>query len=215
MLTVKDPSPTVPKQKQCMEYILRSVLEGPNTKDKSNFQRLNLLVHGSGGCGKSVVARATAHMLRQSGRGVVLSAPTGVAAFNINGTTLHSSLLLPVVNDSYGKACDVPLPRGEQLAAWQSFWRHVDVLVIDEMSFVASWILERMDAHLRLARNIPLIPFGGLHVIFMGDLYQLPPPGGCGHFMTCSSLYRDFSMRFLLQYKTYMPIDCCTWVSTT
>ena len=133
-------------------------------------------------------------MLRQSGRGVVLSAPTGVAAFNINGTTLHSSLLLPVVNQSYGKACDVPLPRGEQLAPLQSFWRHVDVLVIDEMSFVASWILERMDSHLRLARNIPLIPFGGLHVIFMGDLYQLPPPGGCDHVTTCSSLYRDFNV---------------------
>lgn len=185
MLNIKDPSPTVLKQKNTMEYILRSVLEGPNTKDKSNSQRLNLLVHGSGGCGKSVVARATAHMLRQSGKGVVLSAPTGVAAFNINGTTLHSSLLLPVVNQSYGKACDVPLPRGEQLAALQSFWKHVDVLVVDEMGFVSTLTLERMDAHLRLARDMPYISFGGLHVIFMGDLYQLPPPGGGKTFVAC------------------------------
>ena len=185
MLNIKDPSPTVLKQKQCMEYILRSVLDGPNTKDKNNFQRLKLLVHGNGGCGKSVVARAAAHMLRQSGRGVVLSAPTGVAAFNINGATLHSSLLLPVVNQSYGKTCDVPLPRGEQLAALQSFWRHVDVLVVDEMGFVSKETLERMDSHLRLARDMSYICFGGLHVIFMGDLYQLPPPGGGNAFMTC------------------------------
>ena len=120
MLNVKDPSPTVLKQKQCMEYILRSVLEGTSTKDN-------------------------------------------------------------------GKACDVPLPRGEQLAALQSFWRHVDVLVVDEVSFVAAWMLERMDAHLRLARNMPLIPFGGVLMIFMGDLHQLPPPSGWGPFTTCMS----------------------------
>ena len=103
MLTIDNPSLEVLKQRRCMEYILRSVLEGPTSKDRSNMERLNLLVHGPGGCGKSVVTRAAAHMLRQSERGVVLAAPTGVAAFNVNGTTLHSSLLLPVQNQSYGK----------------------------------------------------------------------------------------------------------------
>ena len=178
MLTIKDPSPAVLKQRRCMEYILRSVLDGPSSKDKGKMQRLNFIVHGPGGCGKSVVARATAHMLKQAGRGVVLAAPTGVAAFNINGITLHSSLLLPVINKSYGKACDVPLPRGEQLAALQSFWKHVDVLMIDELSFMSSFMLDRIDKHLRLARDMPLIPFGGLHMVLIGDLYQLPPPGG-------------------------------------
>ena len=178
MLTIEDPSPEVLKQKRCMEYILRSVLEGAKPMDKGNLQRLRLLVHGPGGCGKSVVTRAAAHMLRQSGQGVVLAAPTGIAAFNINGTTLHSSLLLPVQNQSYGKVCDVPLPRGEQLAALQCFWKHVDVLMVDEMSFVSSALLDRMDQHLRLARDMPHHPFGGLHVVFIGDLYQLPPPGG-------------------------------------
>ena len=112
MLTVENPSPEVLKQRHCMEYIWRSVLEGPGPKDKSNLQRLRLLVHGPGGCGKSVVTRAAAHMLRQIERGVVLAAPTGVAA----------------QNQSYGKVCDLPLPRGEQLACkasgntWTSSW---------------------------------------------------------------------------------------------
>ena len=44
MLTIEDPSPDVLKQKHCMEYILRSVLEGHSAKDKRNMQRLNLLV---------------------------------------------------------------------------------------------------------------------------------------------------------------------------
>ena len=178
MLNVKDPSPEVQKQKRTMQYILRSVLEGPASKDKNSMERLRLLVHGPGGCGKSVVTRAVAHMLRQGGKGTVLAAPTGVAAFNINGMTLHSSLLLPVKNKSYGKMCDVPLPRGEQLAWLQGFWKHVDVLMVDELSFISSEMLERMDQHLRLARDMPHLPFGGVHIIFIGDLYQLPPPGG-------------------------------------
>lgn len=178
MLTAKDPSPEVLRQKHCMEYIVRFVLEGPASKDKNKMQRLRLLLHGEGGCGKSVIARAAAHMLRQAGKGTVLAGPTGVAATNVNGSTLHSILLLPVVNQSYGRACDVPLPRGEQLAALQSFWKHVEVLVVDEMSFVSSAMLERMDQHWRLARDMPHVPFGGLHLIFAGDLYQLPPAGG-------------------------------------
>ena len=181
MLNIKDPPPEVLKQKRCVQYILGNVLDGPNSKDKNSLERLRLLVHGPGGCGKSVVTRAAAHMLRQAGKGTVLAAPTGVAAFNINGITLHSSLLLPVVNQSYGKTCDVPLPRGEQLAALQSFWRHVDVLMVDELSFISSAMMERMDQHLRLARDMPHVPFGGVHIVLIGDLYQLPPPGGGNH----------------------------------
>ena len=56
--------------------------------------------------------------------------------------------------------------------------KHVDVLMVDELSFVSSDMLDRIDQHLRLARDMPYIPFGGLHVVFIGDLYQLPPPGG-------------------------------------
>lgn len=178
MLTVEDPSPEVLKQKRCMQYILESVIHGPQSKDRRQEHRLRFLVHGPGGCGKSVVVRAAAHMLRQAKIGVVLSGPTGVAACNVNGVTLHSSLLLPVVNNSYGKACDVPLPRGEQLAALQAFWKHVDVLMVDEMSFVAESMLDRMDQHLRLARDLPHVPFGGVNLILFGDLYQLPPPKG-------------------------------------
>ena len=109
MLNVENPSPEVLKQKCCVQYILSCVLDGPGSKDKASMERLRLLIHGPGGCGKSVVNKAAAHMLRQGGKGTVLAAPTGVAAFNVNGITLHSSLLLPVENRSYCKVCDVPL----------------------------------------------------------------------------------------------------------
>eukprot|EP00913_Durusdinium_trenchii_P021087 g19816.t1 len=120
MLTIENPSPDVLKQKRCMEYVLRSVLEGPSTKDKGNMQRLNLLVHGPGGCGKSVVTRAAAHMLRQGGKGVVLAAPTGVAAFNINGVTLHSSL--PIFASKLWPLFELCELDGNQRAARDPAW---------------------------------------------------------------------------------------------
>ena len=66
----------------------------PQLKGQGLNGKIAAAGHGPGGCGKSVVTRATAHMHRQAGKGTVLAAPTGVAAFNINGITLHSSLLL-------------------------------------------------------------------------------------------------------------------------
>ena len=160
-----------------MEYIIHSTLK-PRSKDATDPERLHMLLHGPGGCGKSVVVRASAHMLRQSGIGVIIAAPTGVAAWNINGVTLHSCCLLPVVNKSYGRAGDLPLPCGPQLAALQNIWNLVSVLFVDEMSFVSSFMLERLDQHLRLAKNVANMPFGGVHLVLSGDLFQLPPPGG-------------------------------------
>ena len=208
MLNVENPSPEVLKQKRCVQYILSSVLDGPGSKNKASMERLRLLIHGPGGCGKSVVTKAAAHMLRQGGKGIVLAAPTGVAAFNVNGITLHSSLLLPVENQSYGKVCDVPLPRGEHLALLQSFWKHVDVLMVDELSFVSSGLLDRIDQHLCLARDMPYLPFGGLHIIFIGDLYQLPPPGG-GRW---EPPLQDLSPRVCTESKTVFEGLCYIYI---
>ncbi|CAK9074946.1 unnamed protein product [Durusdinium trenchii] len=179
MLTVENPSEDVLKQRHAMECIIQAVLAAPTAKNMASpGQQLKMLLHGPGGCGKSVVARATAHMLRQAGKGVIIAAYTGAAAWNINGVTLHSCCFLPVINESYGKGCDVPLPQGPQLAALQAIWANVTVLIVDEISFVSSFMLERLDQHLRIATGSQQMPFGGVHVVFAGDLYQLPPPKG-------------------------------------
>eukprot|EP00971_Amphidinium_carterae_P263715 5231918-Amphidinium_carterae.1 len=88
-----------------MEYIIRRVIDGLAPK-APELERLRLIMHGAGGCGKSFVLRAAAHKLRESGHGVVLAAFTGAAAFNINGVTLHQCCALPVLNNSYGFATD-------------------------------------------------------------------------------------------------------------
>ncbi|CAJ1362360.1 unnamed protein product, partial [Effrenium voratum] len=178
MLTAKNPSPDVRRQLQAMNYVVYSVMHGEKTFDSTSSHRLRLIIHGAGGCGKSVVLRASAHKLRESGRGVVIAAPTGVAAFNINGVTLHTCCSLPVRNNSYGRAVDAPPPRGAQLANLKTVWSKAHALFIDELSFMSEDMTQRIDANLRLAREMPHIPFGGIHVVLFGDLYQLPPPGG-------------------------------------
>ena len=192
LLNDPNPTPHTKQQRLAMEYIVRTVTDNPNTKSGPSSKRLRLLLHGPGGCGKSVVVRAAAHMLRQSGKGVAIAAPTGVAACNINGLTLHQCLFLPVVNRSHGRACDAPLPRGPHLASMQEFWAHISVLMVDEISFISRFMLDRIDQHLRMARNVPDIPFGGIHIVFAGDLYQLPPPGGDPCF--CSSLWTSLEL---------------------
>ena len=137
-----------------------------------------MLLHGPGGCGKSVVIRALATMLRRDGHGVALAAPTGCAAFLINGCTLHSCLHLPVENNSYGCASDAPLPSGPMLEHLISFWKPVRVLIIDEISMVSSTMAARIDERLQLYKRKKGVPFGGLHLLCCGDMYQLPPPRG-------------------------------------
>ena len=68
----------------------------------------------------------------------------------------------------------------------------MSVLFVDEISFISSFMLDRLDQHLRLARDMPRVPFGGVHVIFSGDLYQLPPPGGLPIF--ASALWLMFQL---------------------
>jgi hypothetical protein len=82
------------KQQDIVYWFLEQVRQG-------NRAPARVLLHGPGGCGKSVVVRAVARLLRTEGHGVALAAPTGCAAFLINGCTLHSCFHLPVENKSF------------------------------------------------------------------------------------------------------------------
>lgn len=77
------------KQQSLVYWLVEQVRKG-------GLAPARVLLHGPGGCGKSSVIRAVATLLRQEGHGVAIAAPTGCAAFLINGNTLHSCLHLPV-----------------------------------------------------------------------------------------------------------------------
>ena len=155
--------------------------------------RPRIFIHGPGGCGKSHWVRAAVQALRDGEIAVAIGAPTGCAAFLINGATLHSLLALPVTNDSYGRACDAPPPTGALLQNLQDFWRPVRVLVIDEIGMISEQMFRQMDARLQLFCRRAGTPFGGLAVVMLGDLYQLPPPGG-EPLYEAEMLWRHFSL---------------------
>lgn len=125
----------------------------------------NVFLSGQAGTGKSLVLR---EFVEQTAKNVVVCAPTGLAAANVDGVTIHSLFHLPVVDHFIGYS-PMPHPETDKVLA------KVDAIVVDEASMVRSDMLDAMDMRLRLAREEPSRPFGDTQLIMIGDLLQLPP----------------------------------------
>jgi len=122
----------------------------------------NLFITGRAGTGKSTLLQLFRNTTRKK---MVVLAPTGIAALNVRGQTIHSFFGFP----------PRPLAREEiKKRRNRRLYRNLDILVIDEISMVRADMLDNIDYFLRLNRENPL-PFGGVQVIFFGDLFQLPP----------------------------------------
>lgn len=133
------------------------VLTAVNTTDASLF------ITGKAGTGKSTLLR---YLTQHTRKKYAVLAPTGVAALNVQGQTIHSFFRLPA-----------RLLQREEMkynARLEKLMRALDILIIDEVSMVRVDVIDAIDASLRLYRN-PRKPFGGVQMIFIGDLYQLPP----------------------------------------
>jgi hypothetical protein len=122
-----------------------------------------VMVLGGAGTGKTVFLH---ELRRRGGMRQIFLAPTGVAALQLGGQTIHSFFGIPprILNPDEIK----PRSRARKLL------RKIDRLVIDEVSMVRCDLLDVMDRSLRLARERPE-PFGGAQVILVGDFLQLPP----------------------------------------
>lgn len=124
----------------------------------------NLFLTGKAGTGKSTLLH---YFKTKTKKNIVVLAPTGVAAINVGGSTIHSFFQLPprVVTNR-----DV-----KKLATKQDVFASLHTMVIDEVSMVRADVMEAIDHSLRLNRNRPNEAFGGVQMILIGDLYQLPP----------------------------------------
>ena len=132
-----------------------------------NSSQENLFITGKAGTGKSVLLQ---YFVNNTSKQVAVVAPTGVAALNIGGQTIHSFFQL---------STDVQDTRNEQLVkdigfSKRAVIKNLDVLVIDEISMVSSDIMDMIDARMKYSRESDL-PFGGCQIIVFGDLFQLPP----------------------------------------
>lgn len=146
--------------------------EGLDIELNEGFQRAlsaieagkNVFVTGRAGTGKSTLLR---YLPATSQRRMAVVAPTGVAAVNAGGQTIHSfSGWRPGITPSAVRRL------GERRAR---LYRSLEALVIDEASMVRADLLDCMGRFLRLNGPRPDRPFGGLQVVLFGDLYQLPP----------------------------------------
>lgn len=128
----------------------------------------NVFLSGKAGTGKTTFLK----QLKQAApKRMVVAAPTGVAAINAGGVTLHSLFQLPFAPFVYGsKMKDGVEIRREKLR----LIRTLDLLVIDEISMVRADLLDAIDAVLRATRRSQK-PFGGVQLLLIGDLQQLPP----------------------------------------
>lgn len=124
----------------------------------------NLFITGKAGTGKSTLLQ----YFRKNAPGkIVVLAPTGVAALNVQGETIHSF---------FGFKPDITADKIKKKKGKKGLlYREVDRIVIDEISMVRADLLDHVDRFLRLnGRHIDL-PFGGVQMVLIGDLYQLPP----------------------------------------
>lgn len=156
--------------------------------DSSNIEQATLLdllentdqsifLTGKAGTGKSTLLR---YIKKHTAKKYVALASTGIAALNIGGQTIHSFFKLPFR----------PLPWCDELflgqranlyatfaysKAHRTLLREIDLIIIDEVSMVRADVIDAIDRILRIYRNREHLPFGGVQMLFVGDLYQLEP----------------------------------------
>jgi GTPase SAR1 family protein len=142
----------------------------------------NIFLTGKAGTGKTTFLK---YLRQNSIKKTVVAAPTGVAAINANGVTLHSLFQLPFgvilpdtnfLHSPESSFINHPLISKIHFSSEKlNLLRNIELLIIDEASMLASYILDAIDAILRYVRRNPESPFGGVQLLLIGDLHQLPP----------------------------------------
>jgi len=185
-----------------------------------NQTNKSLFLTGKAGTGKTTLLKeiiATTH------KNTVVVAPTGIAALNANGVTIHSLFQLPfaafIPNDQplVHFSNFVKFENRDSLARHfkmnatkRSVLQNMELLIIDEVSMLRADILDAMDFMLRKVRRNEK-PFGGVQVLFIGDLLQLPPVVKNEEWELLKQYYRGmffFHSHILQQYPPlYIELD--------
>ena len=153
-------------QKRVVDNVLQTILAN---------ETVRLIVSGQGGTGKSrvieVISRLVCESLKHVDLPCVVAAPTGLSAFNVNDTTIHRALCLPV---EHGKPANYCRLNEEQLSVLRRTLRGLKLLIVDEVSMISSITLLYI-LHLRLVEIMANNDyFGGVSIVFFADFLQLP-----------------------------------------
>ena len=148
---------------------IRLSIEQQNLFDYIEQSENNIFVTGRAGTGKSTLL---SYLVENTQKNVAVCAPTGVAALNVGGVTIHSLFGFPFgILGEQDIARHLNRRTREVLAA-------LDVLVIDEVSMVNADLMDAISKSMGIARGRRKIPFGGAQLVMFGDPYQLSPVPG-------------------------------------
>lgn len=158
----------------------------------------NLFLTGKAGTGKTTFLTTIRH---QTYKNVVVAAPTGIAAINAGGVTLHSLFHLPFgafipqnapINEGFMQV-NTPqsvLANLKMNSTKRKLLRELELLIIDEVSMLRADLLDCIDLILKHVRKRKSDPFGGVQLLLIGDLHQLPPVVKNYEWQVLSSYYQ-------------------------
>jgi len=153
------------------------------TAEYINTTDRHIFLTGKAGTGKTTFLK---YMVAHTHKKVVVAAPTGIAAINAEGVTLHSLLQLPfgafipervhppVIQERVTTLFNL-FSNVRFNASKRNLIQEIELLIIDEVSMLRADLLDCIDHMLRFLRRKRDVPFGGLQILFIGDLLQLPP----------------------------------------
>ncbi len=157
-------------------------------KEFATHTNRSLFITGKAGTGKTTFLR---QFRAETTKQLAVVAPTGVAAVNAGGTTIHSFFQLPFTPFTPTPAGrEALIARMKMSSARRTVIRELEVLVIDEISMVRADVLDAIDTVLRHVRHRRADPFGGVQMIFIGDLYQLSPVAKTDEWQILSAYYQ-------------------------
>ena len=191
------------EQIQFFYHVLHSV--------KTSNEPLRIFLSGGAGVGKSWVLNLlyealSRHLSKVAGENpddikVIKIAPTGKAAFNIRGNTIHSSFLIPVAQGFRYKALD-----SDRLNTMRKLYGKLQIIFIDEISMVGSGLFNFLNHRLQqIIGNQD--PFGGLSIIAVGDLFQLQPVFDRWIFERCTSDYGALAVNIWQECFTFCELS--------
>ncbi len=149
-----------------------------------NHTSRHVFLTGRAGTGKTTFLK---YIKDQTAKNTLIVAPTGVAAINAGGVTAHSLFQLPLgayipgTLKGFGTTNSLITDRHSLFrnmkvgAEKRKLWQEMELLIIDEVSMLRADMLDAIDQILRAYRRKPSLPFGGVQVLYIGDLHQLPP----------------------------------------
>ena len=177
--------------------------------DFALFTNRSVFLTGKAGTGKTTFLRK---LKNETKKQIAIVAPTGVAAINAGGTTMHSFFQLPFnpfIPSVEGRRNLIE--KMKMQGNRRKVLQELELLVIDEISMVRADVLDAVDTILRHVRYRNNEPFGGVQVIFIGDMFQLSPVASDDEWRLLSQYYSSpyffHSQAILQQQPVYIELD--------